>query len=174
MAKRRWEMEDQRRERLAAQDPVFTGLEIVRRVVVIDREREVREAWRVIKTYDAFDAGRIWAASGGDMAHCVHFEADGNRPDWTGRYRHARFMPRWASRITLEVTGVRVERLQEISPADCDAEGIARLATHTMDGAGRLARVKAYRAIWEGINGPDSWEANPYVWVIEFRRVTAP
>lgn len=82
------------------------------------------------------------------------------------------FMPRWASRITLEVTGVRVERLQKISPADCESEGIDRLATHTMDGAGRLARVKAYRAIWEGINGPDSWEQNPWVWVIEFRRVT--
>lgn len=56
MARRRWEMEDQRRERLAGQDPAFTGLEIVRRVVVIDREREVREA--TIYANDSFREAR--------------------------------------------------------------------------------------------------------------------
>jgi hypothetical protein len=80
-------------------------------------------------------------------------------------------MPRKYSRITLEVTGVRVQRLADIAPSDCDAEGIEQLATHTRDGAGRLARIQSFRDIWQSINGPESLAANPWVWVIEFRRI---
>lgn len=79
------------------------------------------------------------------------------------------YMRRRMSRITLELTGIRVERLQHISPADCDAEGIERSACHTRDGAGCLARVNDYKALWNSINGPDSWNENPYVWVVEFK-----
>lgn len=70
-------------------------------------------------------------------------------------------MPRWASRITLEITGVRVERLQEIAETDCFAEGIAPTNTPRGD----------YALLWEQINGPGSWIANPWVWVVEFKRV---
>ena len=74
---------------------------------------------------------------------------------------------RWASRITLEITGVRVERLQEISEADARAEGVS--AKHTPD-ADYTAR-DAFSALWESINGGGSWDANPWVWVVEFRRL---
>ena len=81
-------------------------------------------------------------------------------------------MPRHASRITLEVTGVRVERLQDISAADARAEGCP---DKPVDGAEQasidlLAKLW-YHDLWEQINGLDSWAANPWVWVVEFKRV---
>lgn len=82
------------------------------------------------------------------------------------RWRPSIHMPRAASRITLEITGVRVERLQDITPDDCSAEGIS-LHHVLVD-----ARQAKYRDLWESINGPGSWDANPWVWVIEFRRVS--
>jgi hypothetical protein len=78
-------------------------------------------------------------------------------------------MPRHASRITLEITGVRVERLQDISPDDCIAEGAWPIAQREL-GRGHEA-VAAFRDLWESINGPGSWAANPWVWVLEFRLV---
>lgn len=72
-------------------------------------------------------------------------------------------MPRSLSRITLEVTGVRVERLQDISEADAIAEG-----TPFPFGGW----VGGYQKLWESINGPGSWDLNPWVWVVEFKRVT--
>ncbi len=87
-------------------------------------------------------------------------------------WRPSIHMPRWASRITLEITDIRVERLQEISYADAMAEGVP--FTELPPGQGRpdpLHRAK-FADLWESINGPGSWEANPWVWVIEFKRVT--
>lgn len=86
------------------------------------------------------------------------------------------YMPRWASRITLEVTGVRVERLNDINQEDAIAEGVE---AHDDDGVtyyGPLGRgvcdpIVAYRSLWDSINGPGSWAANPWVWVVEFKRV---
>lgn len=71
-------------------------------------------------------------------------------------------MPRWASRITLEITDVRVERLNSISETDARAEGIS----------GSIARdvIAAYASLWRSIYGAESWEADPWIWVIEFRR----
>lgn len=91
-------------------------------------------------------------------------------------------MPRWASRITLEIVSVRVERLQDISEADALAEGVCAQGgglyeLHYFDLAGRPALGStqsprlAYRGIWESINGAGSWDANPWVWVVEFKRV---
>ena len=76
-------------------------------------------------------------------------------------------MPRHASRITLEVTGVRVERLQDISEADAIAEGV-RNSLHLP--GGRFAREN-FEHLWWTIHGDGSWESNPWVWVIEFKRV---
>lgn len=90
-------------------------------------------------------------------------------------------MPRCASRITLEVTAVRVERLQDISEADAVAEGVElERYVPVSDSAGMHASGEAeptdpvheYRDLWESINGPNSWDANPWVWVVEFKRVT--
>lgn len=89
------------------------------------------------------------------------------------------FMPRWASRITLEVIGVRVERLQDISEEDARAEGIYEVwpgRWHWMDVAFcdfQTAR-DAYRALFESINGPGSWEPDPWVLVVEFKPIVAP
>lgn len=78
-------------------------------------------------------------------------------------------MPRHASRITLEITSVRVERLCDISPDDCIAEGAWPIEQREL-GRGHEA-VAAFRILWESINGPGSWAINPWVWVVEFRRV---
>jgi hypothetical protein len=89
-----------------------------------------------------------------------------------GRWRPGIHMPRWASRILLEITNVRVQRVQDISEEDARAEGIDRI----------VAKVPlhrdAYRLVWGEINGADgfsakSWAANPWVWCLTFRRVTA-
>lgn len=100
------------------------------------------------------------------------------------RWRSPIHMPRWASRITLEITGVRVERLQEISEEDAIAEGVFKKVgtspvgdvVETHDGGDLIYVSKglarnAYHELWESINGPGSWDLNPYVWVIEFKRV---
>ena len=93
-------------------------------------------------------------------------------------------MPRKLSRITLEITGVRVEKLQDISPRDCEAEGCKRLPLQegenqpwwTADAsAGQVLHSRsalgAYHKLWNHINGAGSWDANPWVWVVEFKRV---
>ena len=91
------------------------------------------------------------------------------------------FMPRDASRITLEVTGVRVERLLEISEQDAIAEGVERVRyaiephdagfrDYVGDVVLRSAR-HSFETLWVKINGRESWDANPWVWVVEFRRV---
>jgi hypothetical protein len=88
-----------------------------------------------------------------------------------GRYRTwkpAIHMPRAASRIDLEISGVRVERLQDISESDAIAEGVVPL---TDPGAVFRPAASAYSDLWEQINGAGSWMANPWVWVVEFRRV---
>lgn len=90
-------------------------------------------------------------------------------------------MPRWASRITLEITGVRVERLNDISETDAEAEGIDMealfdaqdcydcIADHNM--TGRPTVTGKFKYLWESIYGEESWQANPWVWVITFQCV---
>lgn len=90
-------------------------------------------------------------------------------------------MPRWASRILLEITDVRVERLNAISEEDAEAEGINMealadsqdrydcIADHNM--TGRPTATGAFKYLWESIYGEESWKANSWVWVISFKRV---
>lgn len=98
-----------------------------------------------------------------------------------GKYREWRpsiHMPRWAFRIMLEIVSVRVERLWVISEADAMAEG-ADLAHFGVDAYGlpsgcavmSISHRAGYIELWESINGPGSWDANPWVWVVEFKRV---
>jgi hypothetical protein len=76
------------------------------------------------------------------------------------------FMPRWASRITLEVTGVRVERLHSITDDDARAEGCLGYP-----GAVDATPREEFEELWKHINGLESWRANPFVWVVSFKRL---
>lgn len=102
--------------------------------------------------------------------------------DWCWGYKPGRFLPRWASRITLEVVSVRVERLNSISEEDAKAESIERISSvgpmrafgwkDYLGGQGFFDPVASFKSLWESINGAGSWDANPWVWVVEFKRVT--
>lgn len=181
----------------------------------------VRETWQ------AFRPGSNEPLTGPMKEHpggivCTGFEATeaqrcrdfAKAVRYNGRWRPSIHMPRWASRITLEVTGLRVERLQDISQADAISEGICSLGQDWVDrnfaeyAAARDATapgakpplgptpVERFKALWDSINGlrepkhirrrrakgkpvdrlspapgPYSWDANPWVWVVEFRRI---
>ena len=99
------------------------------------------------------------------------------------RWRPSIHMPRWASRITLEIVSVRVERLQDISEEDAQAEGVPNTCQVPFDEYDEPPSVSVgfndpcgfsrdnFRTLWDDINGPDLWESNPWVWVVEFKRV---
>lgn len=112
----------------------------------------VREAWHTVDGENAFYRADYAADHAGDRAHGI-------------KWKPSIHMPRSCSRILLEIVSVRVERLQEISGSDAIAEGID-LSTVTDYVFGYQ---EAYRDLWESINGPGSWAANPWVWCIEFR-----
>jgi hypothetical protein len=104
-------------------------------------------------------------------------EGDEIRKQYGYHWRPSIHMPRWASRLLLEVTDVRVERLQDISEADAIAEGVSytgpyphALASGFLPRPDDLAR-REFRRLWESINGAGLWDANPWVWVVSFRRV---
>lgn len=80
-------------------------------------------------------------------------------------------MPRWASRITLEITDVRLEQLQDISGMDAKREGVSVPAHIPEDGADLDYARRGFRRLWEEIHGGGSWEKNPWVWVIEFKKL---
>lgn len=139
----------------------------------------VREAWQ--------SAAPLDDTSPRDMAELVapplRYEADGESVHWeawrghdAGRFRQGMHMPRWASRLTLVVTEVRVQRLQEISDADALAEGIAKhgrffgLADADGDTASTASAVDAYAALWDSLNADRGygWAANPWVAAYSF------
>lgn len=133
----------------------------------------VREAWRTVSEADKTPPRDM------DAAYRLWFEADAPHQPGFGRYRPPMFMPRWASRITLELTGVRVERLNDISEADALAEGVTPkwepgCSGRLMEALGGFSfrpAASAYADLWEQINGPGSWDANPWTWVVEFKQI---
>jgi len=95
-------------------------------------------------------------------------------PDWTPyRWRSPIFMPRWASRLTLRITDVRVQRVQEISEADARAEGCH--AQEWCTDPASIDRTSArgdYASLWDSINGKRApWDFNPWVWALTFEVV---
>lgn len=175
------------------------------------------------------DGGRLWVKEtwrpriahghGEDACDCadvvVRYEADGvekvfrdseTAEDWRMPKAAARgnvsplFMPRWASRITVEVTGVRIERLQEIGDEDARAEGVTEQISETWSGYDPhtqgypeyfaepgpeeglenvrhhrhvlFTATQAYAQLWDQINGKSTpWASNPLVWVVSFRKI---
>lgn len=102
----------------------------------------------------------------------ILYAADGNGP--YGKWVPSIHMPRWASRLTLEITGVRVERLNSISQEDAQAEGMEltgwRPTYSDPDSGGEVwTPYDNFAQLWESIYGEESWQANPWVWVIEFK-----
>lgn len=90
------------------------------------------------------------------------------------KWKPSIFMPRSASRILLEITNVRVERLQDITEEDAIAEGVEPVEWgEDMGGmpGDFTSYVEGFKDVWQSINGPDSWEQNPWVWVIEFKKI---
>jgi len=125
----------------------------------------VRETW----AHDAESVEQCRAAhedAMGGGTYGPYYRATESAPD-TLHWRPSIHMPRWASRITLEVTGVRIERLQDISEADAKTEG---WPVHMpSDPRGYTSPKQWYAMLWNAINGPESWAKNPWVWVVEFK-----
>lgn len=134
--------------------------------------REDWQAWHELNSIRAADIPN-------DARQRINYPANGNT--WDARIRPSIQMPRWVSRILLEIVSVRVERLNGISEDDCWAEGIEAVDgllddMSIIDCAKRMNRcfedaAPTFAALWESINGVGSWFANPWVWVIEFKRV---
>lgn len=129
----------------------------------------VREAWAQINVAQA--PGESWV---------VYRQCD-NRTDYGGPWRPSIHMRRRDSRILLEITDVRVERLQDITEDQAEAEGVEGCIPSCpgpYDEHGNpecdcmnLTYVQSFQALWENINGRKSWDANPWVWVMEFKRI---
>jgi hypothetical protein len=120
----------------------------------------VREAWRVPAQDDRTPPRDL-------QRQIIGYEADCRRGQIsaTGKFRHARHMPRWASRLTLKVTDVRVERVKQISEADARAEGWGKWRTP----------IAWFATLWNSINAPRGfgWEENPWVVAISFSVIRA-
>jgi len=127
----------------------------------------------------------VWTEGGVDHRSDFAYLATG---DIIGchKWRPSVHMPRSASRITLEITGVRVERLQDISEADALAEGVFKKIGSSPGGEMDIVETatgstlyyaaptqarEEFRHLWGQINGHDSWTENPWVWIVEFRRI---
>ncbi|MCN5554138.1 hypothetical protein MLX24_19885, partial [Escherichia coli] len=152
----------------------------------------VREAWAILGNEDGCsvdwndnlcrgdekNAARIYRASCEQKSGDYGLWSIPDDADWKphtvnekfdGGWRPSIHMPRWASRILLEITDVRVERLHDMSEADAKAEG-ASPATYKITPPEAVYRV-GFGDIWRGIYGQENWLSNPWVWVIEFKRI---
>ena len=144
----------------------------------------MRETWAAAKRADGSQSCRVAYQADGK---CVGCGADGSKVPhgwlveceptkapsfglaaYGGRWRSPIHMPRWASRITLEVTDVRVERLQDISEEDAEAEGMRESIVLPGD---RGSFVPEFADLWHFLNEKRGfgWDTNPWVWVVEWR-----
>ena len=133
----------------------------------------VKETWKADQIWDGHRPLDI--PEGEAVLYTADEHATRIVPFGWGRGRPSIFMRRWMSRITLELTSVRVERLNAISEEDAQAEGVVGCARQNSypRGCEGLPQRAEYAILWESINGSGSWAANPWVWVLSFRRVAA-
>lgn len=126
----------------------------------------------------------VYRATNPDAIYCK--SAEGH--EYPVKWKPSIHMPRHSSRILLEITAVHVERLQDISEEQAKAEGIVGVAFRPDDGwpicTGYMVgpddgksqlqttAAGAFAGLWSSINGQENWDANPWVWVVEFKRVT--
>lgn len=113
---------------------------------------------------------------------CVLYRADGEEKPYELNWRPSIFMPRWASRITLEIIDARVHRLQEISEEDAACEGVEKTSAmiwrNYFEDCAQYSAKSSFASLWQSINGKnkpggewDAWDANPWVWALTFKRV---
>jgi len=127
----------------------------------------VRETWN-------FNKNAIGSAREEDGP--FEYAADGHKSQTIDdRWWPSIHMPRYASRIMLEITKVRIEQLHDITDDDAYDEGVQTWAAEVQENGNKFSSIRsAWQALWEGINGVESWKSNPWVWVVEFKRVTPP
>ena len=141
------------------------------RLWVREAWRPVMETWRSYVEYGAGGEGAVPGREALEKMKRVALRFPGARKDVHSEAWHPSIhMPRWASRITLTVEAVRVERLQDISEEDARAEGVDPVTYH-FGGPPVVSYRDGFEIAWRSINGADSWQANPWVWVINFSRV---
>lgn len=143
----------------------------------------VREAWETCAIYDSYSPSQI--DSGAALLWIADNSKRINGPENWGKIRPSIFMPQWASRITLEITGIRVERLQDITEEDAIAEGVGHgfqmnagwpdYQHINKSGICELTQDTAWASfstLWDSIKGKKHpWASNPWVWVINFKDV---
>lgn len=134
----------------------------------------VRETFALLNDLRTKDPG-VYALQVGGFFRAEHptglYNDDGSDLMW----RPSIFMPRRLSRLTLEITNIRVERLQQISEADAIAEGVDLVSMKDVPRQATLSRRADYKQLWDKINAKRgySWASNPWVWVVEFKRLGA-
>ena len=163
----------------------------------------VRETWATVNAYDDLKPSDIPKGDAGRWPRVWYRATDAHEQEYHqayfGKWRPSIFMPRWASRITLEVVSVRVERVQSISEGDAEAAGVEPIMRDTggfEPWGAPCPEVpcygEAFATLWDSINakrtithewedddgiihrdkvpGGYSWQSNPWVWVVEFRQ----
>lgn len=120
----------------------------------------VRQQWAVDKCFDGLAPKQLQHDT---PVYLLPSNGDSPRPPQEVIWRRVSHMPKWASRIWLAITNVSVQRLHDISDGECQAEGIYPSEGTTLRGV--------YEELWKRKHGASTWDANPWVWVIEFRRV---
>lgn len=140
----------------------------------------VRESWAAFKPEQQRFGGKS-ALAGGAMMRIVErkpvqgesvidYRADKEKTG-SSFWRPSIHMPRWASRLTLEIVAIRVERLQSITEDDAVAEGCERVDSKSAAKFSIPGPVYRFEHLWKSINGDHSWSSNPWVWVIEFKKL---
>lgn len=138
----------------------------------------VRESFYTAENYDHFSPSQII-----DIEAPIYFKADLenfeiSRPLHRGKMRPSIHMPKEAARIFLKITNVRVERLHDITGINARKEGVQHLIPKWKDYLNENdylhTSYASFKSLWKSINGEESWNSNPWVWVIEFERVEKP
>lgn len=131
----------------------------------------VREAWATDAQVDSIAPRELSQGEPIWYPADDHLRQTGCSMMSRGKCRPSIHMPRWASRILLEITAVRVERLQDITDEQALAEGVAVCEQDLDPGCNCYSPRELFSILWSSLYGVESWQSNPYVWVIEFRRV---
>jgi len=179
--------------RIVKPQPDENGITFMKNSPVLDWDQIYKEEWKPFQ-YDTWEgesksvfcpygkAGdQLWVREtfGKDFFGKIYYKADdlfvpvGAKAKW----KPSIFMPRNASRIQLEIVNIRVERLDNISEEDAKAEGIEGIDGKYLDYSNTkskqycLSAFSSYEELWIKINGKESWEKNPWVWKIEFKRI---